>query len=183
MASLRRRAAAMRRAGIAAMPEPAAETVIEDDRWEAAGLEALADRAAAATLAWLGMAPAEIVVMGCDDARIAALNADFRGKPRATNVLSWPATEHRPHAPGAAPDLPETEELGDIAIAYETCAAEAVAQGKPLDDHVTHLLVHAILHLVGYDHENDQDAETMEAAERSILARLQIPDPYTETVT
>ncbi|TRW96677.1 rRNA maturation RNase YbeY [Paracoccus sp. M683] len=168
------------------MPEPAApasaDTVIEDERWETAGLEDLADRAAAATLNWLGMAPAEIVVMGCDDARIAGLNADFRGKPRATNVLSWPAVEHLPHAPGARPQLPDTDELGDIAIAFETCTAEAEAQGKPFADHVTHLLVHAILHLAGYDHENDADAETMEAAERSILSGLAIPDPYVEKV-
>lgn len=118
--------------------------------------------------------------MGCSDARIAALNADFRGKPRATNVLSWPAVEHRPHAPGARPELPETEDLGDIAIAFETCETEAQAQGKPFDDHVMHLLVHAVLHLLGYDHENDADAETMEAAERSILSTLNISDPYQE---
>lgn len=167
-----------------AMDDSAAvDTVIEDDRWENAGLEALAQRAAEAAMDWLGAAPAEIVVMGCDDDRIAALNADFRGKPRATNVLSWPATEHRPHAPGAVPDLPEGEEWGDIAISYDTCASEAQAQGKPFADHVTHLLIHAILHLAGYDHENDRDAETMEAAERSILAQLDIPDPYSETVT
>ncbi|AUH32208.1 rRNA maturation RNase YbeY [Paracoccus tegillarcae] len=159
------------------------ETVIEDDRWESAGLPALAQRATRATLNWLQADPVEIVVMGCDDERIAALNADFRGKPRPTNVLSWPAIEHRAHAPGARPELPGGDEWGDIAISYDTCAAEAQAQGKPLADHATHLLVHAILHLAGYDHENDPDAETMEAAERSILAGLDISDPYTETVT
>ena len=160
----------------------AVDTVIEDDRWGTAGLEALADRAAQAAAGWLRAGAAEIVVMGCDDDRIAALNADFRGKPRATNVLSWPSIEHEPHAPGARPTLPDDEEWGDIAISYETCAAEASAQGKPFADHVTHLLVHAILHLVGYDHENDADAETMEAAERSILQTLGIPDPYAETM-
>lgn len=158
------------------------DTVIEDDRWATAGLEDLADRAAGAALAWLKIGTAEIVVMGCDDDRIAALNADFRGKPRATNVLSWPSVEHQPHAPGAHPALPDDEELGDIAISYDTCAAEASAQGKPFADHVTHLLVHATLHLVGYDHENDADAETMETAERSILQTLGISDPYTETM-
>lgn len=167
---------------MAASSGVAVDTVIEDERWGAAGLDALADRAAAAAAGWLGAGAAEIVVMGCDDARIAALNADFRGKPRATNVLSWPSVEHEPHAPGARPALPEDEEWGDIAISYETCAAEAVAQGKPFADHVTHLLVHAVLHLVGYDHENDADAETMEAAERSILQTLGIPDPYAETI-
>ena len=161
--------------------EITADCVIEDDRWQAAGLEALAGRAVAAALAWHGIG-GEVVVLGCDDARIAALNADFRGKPRATNVLSWPSVEHLPREPGARPDLPDTDELGDIAIAWDTCAAEAQAQGKPFGDHVTHLLVHAVLHLLGYDHLNDPDAETMEGAERAILSRLDIPDPYQEKV-
>ncbi|MDO5631502.1 MAG: rRNA maturation RNase YbeY [Paracoccus sp. (in: a-proteobacteria)] len=159
------------------MPEPLTDTVIEDERWQAAGLPELADRAVIATLGWLGIG-GQVVVLGCDDARIAALNADFRGKPKATNVLSWPSVEPLRAAPGAAPDLPDDDELGDIAIAYDTCMAEAAAQGKAPADHVTHLLVHAVLHLVGYDHETDADAETMETAERSILATLNIADPY-----
>ncbi|WP_299839344.1 rRNA maturation RNase YbeY [uncultured Paracoccus sp.] len=156
------------------------DVVIEDERWEEAGLEPLAERALDALQLWLG-ASGEIVVMGCDDARIAALNADFRGKPRATNVLSWPSVEHQPHEPGDRPNLPEDEEWGDIAISFDTCAAEALAQGKPFDHHVIHLLIHAGLHLVGYDHENDADAETMEAVERSILFTLGISDPYSES--
>ncbi|WP_415393138.1 rRNA maturation RNase YbeY [Paracoccus sp. SJTW-4] len=161
------------------------DVVIEDERWEKAGLEALAARAAAATLRHLGLPSAgedapEIVVMGCDDDRIAALNADFRGKPQPTNVLSWPAADPAPRAPGAVPAPLDADELGDIAISYDTCAREAAAQGKPLADHATHLLVHAILHLAGYDHEDDADADTMEDAERAILATLDIPDPYRE---
>lgn len=155
------------------------DIVIEDDRWDTAGLEALAERAGRATLDWLGM-DADIVVMGCDDARIADLNADFRGKPQPTNVLSWPSVEHVDHAPGAHPPRPDTDELGDIAIAFETCTREAAEQGKGFEDHVTHLLVHAVLHLAGYDHQNDADAETMEAVERSILLPLGITDPYFE---
>lgn len=172
----------MRRAGQSeTMPDDlCVDTVIEDDRWGETGLEALAARAAGAALQWHGLTAGEIVVMGCDDARIAALNGDFRGKPRPTNVLSWPALDTAPRAPGDRPVLPETDELGDIAIAYDTCLAEAHAQGKPFDHHVTHLLVHAVLHLLGYDHENDPDAELMEATERSILQQLQIPDPYQE---
>lgn len=163
------------------MPEDiSTDCVIEDDRWATLGLPALAESAIAATLSWHGIG-GEVVVMGCDDARIAALNAGFRGKPRATNVLSWPSVEHAPHAPGAVPGLPDTHELGDIAIAFDTCLAEAGAQGKPMAHHVTHLLVHATLHLLGYDHLTDADGETMEAAERSILAGLNIPDPYHET--
>lgn len=163
------------------MPDQiSAECVIEDERWQAAGLEQLAARAVEATLRWHRIG-GDVVVMGCDDMRIAALNADFRGKPRATNVLSWPSVEHLPHPPGAQPVLPDEEELGDIAIAYETCLAEAAAQGKPVADHVIHLLVHATLHLLGYDHENDPDAEFMEATERAILHDLGIADPYRET--
>lgn len=154
------------------------DVVIEDDRWLDAGLPALAERAAAATLAYLDMEGAEIVVMGCDDARITELNDDFRAKAKPTNVLSWPSVEHRARSPGARPILPDTDELGDIAISYDTCVREALDQGKSLGDHVTHLLVHAILHLAGYDHLNDPDAETMESAERSVLSGLGIPDPY-----
>ena len=162
--------------------EITADCVVEDERWEAAGLDALAARAVTAALSWHEIG-GEVVVMGCDDARIAALNADFRGKPRATNVLSWPAVEHAPRTPGEMPDLPDTDELGDIAIAYETCLAEAEAQGKPFADHVQHLLVHAVLHLLGYDHENDPDAERMERTERLILESIDIADPYGEELT
>ena len=163
-----------------AMPdEIATDCVIEDDRWEEAGLEALAGRAVRAALTWHDIG-GEVVVLGCDDARIAALNADFRGKPRATNVLSWPAHDPAPREPGARPVPPEAEDLGDIAIAFGTCRDEAAAQGKTLADHAAHLLVHAVLHLAGYDHENDPDAERMEDAERAILATLGIADPYAE---
>jgi probable rRNA maturation factor len=162
------------------------ETVIEDDRWEACGLEALAERAAGCTLATLGLAEQGflLVVMGCDDARIATLNADFRGKPQPTNVLSWPSEERGAELPGQMPDLPEPgdaddpEELGDIAIAFETCAAEAAAQGKTMQDHVTHLTVHGILHLLGFDHQTDADAALMEGIESRILATLGVSDPY-----
>lgn len=160
------------------MSEAVADCVIEDDRWSDAGLEALAARAVAATLGWAGLGGGTVVVLGCDDARIAALNADFRGKPQATNVLSWPSAAPAPRAPGATPALPDDDELGDIAIAYDTCRAEAAAQAKPFDDHVTHLLVHAVLHLLGHDHDNDADADLMEGAERAILSGLGIPDPY-----
>ena len=156
------------------------DVVIEAEDWDLAGLDALAARACGAALAYLDRPGTEVVVLGCDDTRIAALNADFRGKPRATNVLSWPAHDPAPREPGARPVPPDEDELGDIAIAYETCRDEAAAQGKTLADHTTHLLVHAVLHLAGYDHENDPDAEMMEATERAILATLGISDPYAE---
>ncbi|MDO9525890.1 MAG: rRNA maturation RNase YbeY [Gemmobacter sp.] len=162
------------------------DTVIEDARWEGFNLSAVAEPAARAALAELGLAPDGflICVMGCDDARIAELNADFRGKPVPTNVLSWPSDERGPDEPGGIPDLPapgdadDPEELGDIALAWETCAAEALAQNKTHHDHVTHLVVHAVMHLLGYDHITDEDAAVMEALEVRALARLGVADPY-----
>lgn len=162
------------------------ETVVEDARWDSLGLAPLAERAAVAALETLGL-PVEgfvISLLGCDDARIATLNADFRGKPQPTNVLSWPSEERGAEIPGTAPDLPEAGQpedphaLGDIAIAWDTCAREAVAQGKSMGDHVTHLVVHAVLHLLGYDHIDDADAVRMEGLEVRILASLGVSDPY-----
>lgn len=166
--------------------EPLVDTVIEDARWEALGLPDLADRVARIALAELGLPEAgvEISLLGCDDARIAQLNADFRGKPRPTNVLSWPAEERGAEEDGAppAPIAPDPSgmgvELGDIAIAWDTCAREATEQGKTMQDHVTHLLVHGLLHLLGYDHERDGDAELMESTEVRILAKMGIANPY-----
>jgi probable rRNA maturation factor len=167
------------------------DTIYEHEAWRSAGLEALAETAARATLAHLGLDPEgyEIALLACDDARIATLNADFRGKPRPTNVLSWPAQELAPEAPGGTPYPPEPEEdaeegephhLGDIALAYETCAAEAEAAGRCFSAHVTHLTIHGVLHLLGYDHIRDADATVMEGLEVAILGKLGLPDPYTE---
>ena len=160
-----------------------ADVVIEDARWASLGLEALAEIAAAATLGHLGHDPDlfEISVLACDDSRIAALNADFRDRPQPTNVLSWPGVERGALINGQAPDAPDPSqetELGDIAIAYDTCLREAEAADKPFTDHVTHLLVHGILHLLGYDHVRDLDATLMERLEVEILGKLGLPDPY-----
>lgn len=166
--------------------EPLVDTVIEDARWQGLGLDALALRAVSAALAELGLPEAGLTlcVMGCDDARIAGLNADFRGKAKPTNVLSWPAWDLAADADGAAPEAPEVgtaeapESLGDVALAWETCQHEAEAAGKPMAEHVTHLIVHGLLHCLGYDHIRDGDAERMEAAEVRILASLGLSDPY-----
>lgn len=166
--------------------EPLVDCLIEDARWEAIGLDQLSVRAVKATMAHLGMPEVgyNLCLMGCDDARIAALNADFRGKPQPTNVLSWPSDERAAEIAGQEPDLPEPgddddpESLGDIAIAYDTCLREAEAAGKPFPAHVTHLIVHGTLHLLGYDHIKDADAAVMEAHEVAILASLGIDDPY-----
>ena len=162
------------------------DTVIEDDRWGAFGLEPLAERACRAAMDELGLGAEGFVLclMGCDDARIAELNGDFRGKDKPTNVLSWPSEERGAEEDGALPEAPEAgdaddpEELGDIAIAWETCACEAEDQGKSMVDHVTHLVVHGLLHLLGYDHIRERDAALMEGSEVRILARLGLSDPY-----
>src|SRR5690606_27325001 len=110
-------------------------------------------------------------VIFTDDAAIRALNAEWRGKDKATNVLTFPAF---PVLRGGA--LPPM--LGDIVLAYETVEREAREEDKPFESHLSHLLAHGFLHLAGYDHEEDGEAEEMEDAERRILARLAIPDPY-----
>ena len=160
----------------------AVESVIEDPRWADLDIETLARRAASEALAQLGLDPEawDISLLACSDARIANLNAEFRGMVQATNVLSWPSAERGPDTPGAVPDPPDPTdpELGDIALAYETCAREAEAAGLGLNAHATHLLVHGVLHLLGYDHENDADATRMETLETEILARLGVADPY-----
>lgn len=166
--------------------EPLVDCVIEDMRWEALGLEPLSLRATSAVLSALDLPQTgfTLCVMGCDDARIAVLNAEFRGKPTPTNVLSWPSEDLSEGALGVAPARPlagegaEPWSLGDIAISYDTCTREAEAAGKPLADHVTHLVVHGVLHLLGYDHIHDADAALMEKLEVAILARLGVDDPY-----
>ena len=159
------------------------DLTVEDPRW--GDISPLVSSAATATLDHLGIDPeqAEISVLACDDARIAELNAEFRGKPVPTNVLSWPAADLGAEAPGGTPGRPAPDftgalPLGDIAIARETCRSEAEAAGKPFDDHVTHLLVHGLLHLLGYDHVRDADATLMEGLETAILGKMGIADPY-----
>jgi probable rRNA maturation factor len=109
--------------------------------------------------------PSELAVMLCDDAAMRELNTRWRGRPEPTNVLSFPAA-------GRAGTL------GDLAIAYETTAREAQAEGKPFADHLAHLAVHGFLHLLGYDHGSDAEAVAMERLEAAILARLGVADPY-----
>ena len=158
------------------------DCLVEDDRWNALDLAALAEAATDATLAELGFEPSvwDISLMGCDDARIATLNADFRGKPQPTNVLSWPSEERGVAVAGEMPLAPDPAdaELGDIAIAWDTCAAEAQAADKPMAEHVTHLIVHATLHLLGFDHDRDADAALMEGLETQILGKMGLDDPY-----
>lgn len=153
----------------------AIDLALEAGSWPSeAELGALARRAVDAVAAVLAEEPApesELSLVFTDDAHIRLLNAGWRGKDRSTNVLSFPAFPHGVR--GAFPPL-----LGDIVLAAETVAREAQAEGKPLVDHIAHLIVHGVLHLIGYDHESDAEAEEMEGLERQILAGLGIPDPY-----
>lgn len=158
--------------------EPLVEVILEDPRWHEAGIEALSERAAHAALSGVGRDPEryEIALLACSDARIAGLNADFRGKPKPTNVLSWPDFD----GPVPEPDADGEARLflGDIAIAFETCRREAEEGAIPFDHHVTHLVVHGVLHLLGHDHESDAEAEEMEALETNVLASMGVPNPY-----
>ena len=157
-------------------PDPAVDVLIESDAWQMLpDAEDIVRRAiafAAISKVTTHHRGAELSVLLCDDEAIAGLNARWRGQERPTNVLSFPAPPLR----GAAPDgkVP----LGDIAIAYETVVREAGEHGKPVSDHLSHLVVHGFLHLLGYDHHMDGEAEQMERLERHILARIGIADPY-----
>lgn len=148
---------------------------VEAGDWPASDeLQALARRAVDACFSKLDVSPPRQCELGLtftDDAHIAALNAEWRSKQGPTNVLSFPVVEMRPG--DALPPM-----LGDIAIAFETVSREAQEQGKPFIDHLTHLIVHGLLHLLGYDHIEDDEAEAMESLERRILRHLAIPDPY-----
>ena len=141
------------------------EVEIEAAAWTAAlpAAAAVGERAASAAL---DSVAGDIVVLLTDNAAVQELNARFRGRDRPTNVLSFPAAE------SAAPHL------GDLVLAFGVCAAEAEAQGKSLADHLSHLTVHGVLHLLGRDHEAEAEAEAMEAEERAILASLGVADPY-----
>jgi probable rRNA maturation factor len=130
---------------------------------------AIAERAGQAVLEQI--APTDdgepgVAVLLTSDEAMAELNQRFRGKADPTNVLSFPASAN-----------PENH-LGDIALAHGVCVREAEEQGKSLQQHLAHLVVHGVLHLLGYDHETDGEAEAMEALERSILESLGVPDPY-----
>ena len=155
------------------------EVLVVADCWQReSDSEAVIQRAVAAAAESVDedVAEAEVAVMLTDDAGIRTLNHNWRGIDKATNVLSFPALQ--PTGPRGDDDAPRM--LGDIAIAYETTRREADDERKPFADHLSHLAVHGFLHLIGYDHENDDDAEAMEALEQEILAQLGIPDPYAE---
>ncbi|MFK7943148.1 MAG: rRNA maturation RNase YbeY [Paracoccaceae bacterium] len=164
------------------------DLMVEDEGWLDAlpSLKDVAEQAAQLALraAGLSLATRSISILACDDARIAMLNNEFRDKPRPTNVLSWPAFDLTPSAPGEAPlappehNTPGPQPLGDVAIALQTCQQEAETAAKPLNFHVMHLILHGCLHLLGYDHETPEDAVLMEGMESRALVGAGFPDPY-----
>jgi probable rRNA maturation factor len=158
---------------------PTTEVLVVADCWRSEPeADAVIQRAIAAAADAVDddVAEAEIAVMLTDDAGIRTLNSNWRGIDKPTNVLSFPALQGEgDRKPDDAPRM-----LGDIAIAYQTMRREADDEGKPFDHHLSHLAVHGFLHLIGYDHEDEDDAEAMEALETEILAQLGIPDPYAD---
>ena len=147
---------------------------VEDEAWQGlAGLEELARTAVAAAMAGARAEDdCEVAVLFTDDSAIAAINAEWRGKDRPTNVLSFPTPDDLPVPEG------ESRPLGDVVLAHGVITREAEEQGKTLRDHTAHLIVHGVLHLLGYDHETDAEAEEMERLEAKILKELGISDPY-----
>ncbi len=145
------------------------EVEVEDPAWtrDLPDAEHRVTVAAEAALKAGAAAPdAVVTVLLTGDVESADLNQHFRHKTGPTNVLSFPAPET------ARP------QLGDLALAHGVCAREAAEQGKPLSDHLAHLVAHGALHLLGWDHRTDDEADAMEALERKVLAALGIPDPY-----
>ena len=152
---------------------PAIEILLEAGDWPAeAELRALSERAVEAALAAVGAPPpsrtgeepVELSILFTDNAAIQRLNAQYRGKDKPTNVLAFPQSS------GPL--------LGDIVLAYETVRDEAALAGKPFRAHMAHLIIHGFLHLLGYDHGREDEAETMEALEREALEKIGIADPY-----
>ena len=142
------------------------DVLVQSPQWkEQRGAEAAVRAAINAAADEISSPAGEVAVVLTDDAAIRKLNKQWRKIDKPTNVLSFPAAKS-----GAM--------LGDIVIAYETLARESRDEGKQFTHHLSHLAVHGFLHLMGYDHQNDSDAEAMEDLERAILARLKIPDPY-----
>ena len=141
------------------------DVITEDNRWR--GNVALVRKAANATLL-AQRRSGQVTIMLSNDAHVRKLNKQHRGKDKPTNVLSFPNGEK----------FKTLVQLGDIILAYETIVREAEEQGKKMKNHVVHLTVHGVLHLLGFDHENESEADLMEAYEITILKRMGIANPY-----
>jgi probable rRNA maturation factor len=147
------------------------DVLIDAGQWKKAGqIRQLVRRAVHEAAETQSTSGSELAIVLTNDSAIRQLNRLWRGVDAPTNVLSFPAATRQ--------EADEPAHLGDIVLAYETVAHEARDEGKPLANHVAHLVVHGYLHLLGFDHERNADAEAMEQTERKILRRLAIPDPY-----
>jgi probable rRNA maturation factor len=171
---------------------PAIEILMDSPLWKAQrGVKAVLQRAIGEAAAMAATSGGELAIVLTDDSAIRALNRDWRGKDQPTNVLSFPANAPSQALPGkrgkvkvgvasrrADAQRGRVRLLGDIVIAYETMAREALAEHRPFRHHLAHLAVHGFLHLVGHDHIADAQADAMEALEIAVLARLKVPNPY-----
>ncbi|MDE2791765.1 MAG: rRNA maturation RNase YbeY [Paracoccaceae bacterium] len=180
-------------------PTEGIEIRMEDCRWTAIDLGTIARRAHKAVCGELGLGPETpgFAVLATDDATLARLNGRFRGEARATDILSWPASGERAGTTGFRPEDVDDRgqdhgpsgpwhwsgSLGDIAMSFETCAGEAARVDTTLENHVTHLLIHGILHLLGFDHATGTEVRNMRAIETSALAKLGVGDPYRSNTT
>jgi len=164
---------------MSAAPAIAVDVALEADAWGSeADRRPLIERVVAAVAArdeLIVPDDAELSLVLTDDARIRLLNRDWRGFDKPTNVLSFPSAEADDDDPGPL--------LGDVIVAFETTAREAAEEGRAFDDHFAHLLVHGLLHLFGFDHETDEEAEEMEALESEILVGLGLADPWADEQT
>ncbi len=152
---------------------PNIEVQVADAAWqsETDDPESITRRVVGALTGQLDCDIAGVTVRFANDDEVRALNAQYRHQDKPTNVLSFPA-----------PPAPDEPYLGDVILAYGTVRIEAEAQGKTLADHTAHLIAHGLLHLLGYDHQTNADAERMEALERDVLARLGVDDPYKDQI-
>jgi probable rRNA maturation factor len=164
---------------------PAVDIKVDSPLWKAQrGVKAVLQRAICEAAAMAATSGGELAIVLTDDSAIRALNRDWRGKDQPTNVLSFPARDNLPASGPVgersrlAGERGRVRLLGDIVIAYETMAREALAEHRLFAHHLAHLAVHGFLHLVGHDHAADAEADAMEALEIAVLARLDVPNPY-----
>ena len=167
---------------------PAIDIKVDSPLWKTRrGVKAVLQRAICEAAAMAATSGGELAIVLTDDSAIRTLNRDWRGKDQPTNVLSFPAnaaSRSLPRKPerdgvgGAGKGRGRVRLLGDIVIAYETMAREALAEHRPFAHHLAHLAVHGFLHLMGHDHAADSEADAMEAMEIAVLARLEVPNPY-----
>lgn len=158
------------------------DLIVEDSRWKTLNLIQIANAAFRETLSQLNLQSENFIccVLACSSEKIESLNSQFRGKNNSTNVLSFPSKVEVYETISDSKSEPSAHpfELGDIAIAYEVCKTEAIVSKIKLEDHVHHLIVHSVLHLLGFDHQEEKNAIEMEKIEVQVLAKLGINNPY-----